>query len=256
MTENTPPDDLFAVFLEALEDPDYSMKELAVRGLAVLGDRRAIPPILDSLGDSEESEGYRLFCRRAVAAIGRIGDATAVVPLFRTLCRAAERCSIFEDYRYEEEYLDDALMEVAGMGPGVIEPLGEVITGDYPLDIRVTAIRTLGYVHGPDPVLFLLEVLRDRSCGNDIAPYVACGLGARRAEEAVDDLCRIILDTVNYGERTRLFAVSALEEIGDPRALRSLLKVFAEQERFGEASTFAYEAFRSIISEMESRPED
>jgi len=250
-------DAILAVLLEALEGPQYCMRELAVRGLAVLRDRRAIPAILDAISDSEESEEYRAFCQSAIGAVGRIGDASAIEPLFLILDEVADECEIFEDYRCCTVSLDEVLQEVASMGPKIIEPLREVVTGDYSLDIKVVAIRTLGYLSGPYPIPVLLEALKDTSYGGDVAAYAADELGIRRAREAVEDLCKIILDTENYEEHSRLFAIGALGEIGDPRALGSLLEVFSNGgDPAWELSAYAYEAFESIISTMESRSGD
>lgn len=260
MTDSVSPDsddDTFAVLLGALEDSDYPMRELTIRGLAALKDPRAVSPILDAISDPEENEEYRALCRSAIGAIGRTGDASAVAALFRTLDMVADECKIFEDYRIGEEgALDEALKKVAGIGPEIIGPLREVVAGDYSLDIKATAIRTLGHISGPYPVPVLLEALKDTSCGGDIAAYAADELGTRKVGEAVDELCRIILDTEQYEEHSRLFAISALGEIGDPRALGSLREVFSDQDTFGELSAYVYEAFEEIIEVMESRSED
>ncbi len=250
-------DDTFAVLLGALEDPDYTMRELAIRGLAALKDPRAVSPILDAISDPEENEEYRALCRSVIGAIGRIGDASAVAALFRTLDVVADECKIFENHRIGEEgALDEALKKVAGIGPGIIGPLREVVTGDYSLDIKATAIRTLGYISGPYPVPVLLKTLKDTSYGGDVAAYAADELGTRKVKEAVDDLCRIILDTEQYEEHSRLFAICALGEIGDPRALGSLREVILDQDTFGELSAYAYEAFEAVVENMESRLED
>ena len=60
------------------------------------------------------------------------------------LDEVADECEIFEDYRCCTVSLDEVLQEVASMGPMIIEPLREVVTGDYSLDIKVV-IRTLGF---------------------------------------------------------------------------------------------------------------
>jgi HEAT repeat protein len=260
MTDDTPPDgndETFAVLLETLEAPRYRMKELAVRGLAALGDPRAVSPILEAISDPEESEEYRALCRSAIGAIGRIGDASAVTPLFRMLDTVTDECEIFEDYRLGEEgTLDEALKKVAGIGPGIIEPLREVLSGYYSLEIKATAIRTLGYISGPHPVPVLLEALKDISFGGDVAACAADELGIRKVEEAVEDLCRIILDPKHYEEHSRLFAICTLGEIGDPRALGPLREVISDSDTFGALSGEAYEAFESIIEAMESRSEN
>jgi len=264
MTDSTPPDgddETFAVLLEALEAPGYRMKELAVRGLAALGDPRAVSPILEAISDPEESEEYRALCQSAIGAIGRIGDASAVAPLFRTLDTVADECEIFEDYRLGEgRALDEALQEVADIGPGIIEPLREVVIGYYSLEIKATAIRTLGHISGPHPVPVLREALKDISFGGDVAACAADELGIRKVEEAVEDLCKIILDPKHYGEHSRLFAIYALGEIGDPRALGPLREVISDRDTlggtYGALLGEAYEAFESIVAAMESRSEN
>ena len=264
MTDSTPPDgddETFAVLLEALEAPGYRMKELAVRGLAALGDPRAVSPILEAISDPEESEEYRALCQSAIGAIGRIGDASAVAPLFRTLDTVADECEIFEDYRLGEgRALDEALQEVADIGPGIIEPLREVVIGYYSLEIKATAILTLGHISGPHPVPVLREALKDISFGGDVAACAADELGIRKVEEAVEDLCKIILDPKHYGEHSRLFAIYALGEIGDPRALGPLREVISDRDTlggtYGALLGEAYEAFESIVAAMESRSEN
>ncbi len=258
--DSAPPDgddEIFTVLLRALEEPEYHVKELAVRGLAALGDSRTIHPILDAISDPEESEEYRALCRSAVDAIGRIGDVSAVAPLFQMLETVTDGCDILDEYCIGEEgELDEALKKVAGMGPGIVKPLREVLIGYHSWGVKSAAIRTLGHISGPYPVPVLLEALKDTSFGGDVAAYAADELGIRRERKAVEDLCRIILDTENYEEHSRLFAISTLGEIGDPRALESLLEVILDSDTFGELSSDAYEAAESIIEEMNSSPED
>ena len=57
-------------------------------------------------------------------------------------------------------------------------------------------------------------------------------------------------------EHSRLFAIYALGEIGDPRALGPLREVISDSDTFGALSGEAYEAFESIIEAMESRSEN
>lgn len=72
----------------------------------------------------------------------------------------------------------------------------------------------------------------------------------------MEDLCKIILDPKHYEEHSRLFAICALRDIGDPQTLGSLREVFSDEDTFGEFSAYAYEAFEENVEAMESRSED
>lgn len=68
--------------VKALEDPSRDVRWAAVEALGELGDRRAVPPILDYL---KRVEAYRWGKRLAAAALGAIGDPRAVEPLVALL---------------------------------------------------------------------------------------------------------------------------------------------------------------------------
>jgi HEAT repeat protein len=248
-------DDVLKILLEALTISDYSLRELAVRGLGALKDRRAVTPILESLRDWEESEDYLAFCQKAIAAVGNIGDESSVVPLFQTLNEIEHESNFFlKNYLCEQEPYDPAFQALAGMGAGIVGTLRDVVFGEYDSVIKVMAVQTLRFIRCWYAESVLIEALENME-EQDVAAFAADVLGSWGVKEAVEGLCRIICDPEEYEDVCRLHATLSLGEIGDARALGALLEVIADGDRFGERSADAYGAFESIIEKMEVRPE-
>lgn len=258
MREEEPVEDdeeLLCVLIEALAFPDPDVQMLAVRGLGALRDHRTVPPILEALRDWEASEDYLAFCRQAIVAIGEIGDVSTVSSLFQTLDEIEHDSELFRDhYLYSQELYDEAFQAVAGMGEEIVGPLCEVVDGEYEPAVRAMAIQTLGFLPGLYPEVVLIEALKDTD-EQEMVAWAADALGRQGATGAVGPLCRIACDSEQYEEVCRLSAIGALGEIGDPRALSTLLKMISEGERYGERSVDAYEAFESIIEMMEDQAE-
>lgn len=248
-------DEVLGVLIEALARPDPDLRVLAVRGLGALKDRRAVPPVLESLRKWEESEDYLAFCREAITAVGEIGDASAVAPLFEALDEIEQESEIFMDhFLNSQELYDPAFQAVAGIGEEVVGTLRKVVAGESRQVIKAMAIQTLEFLPGRYPEAVLIEALKDRD-EQDIVAWAADALGRRGATGAVDPLCKIACDTEHYEDICRLSAIGALGDIGNPRALGTLLKMISEEDRYGERSADAYEAFESIIEMMEDRSE-
>ena len=81
MTEDAP---FVGRLIKALRDKDQGVRQDAVHPLGVIGDARAVEPLIDALGDEAavlDSE----FCLNVVCALGEIGDTRAVDPLIELL---------------------------------------------------------------------------------------------------------------------------------------------------------------------------
>jgi hypothetical protein len=66
----------FGPLIRALNDMDWHVRMGAIIALRIIGDRNAVPKIIDALGDEN-----RFVRREAVKSLGRIGDERVIEPL-------------------------------------------------------------------------------------------------------------------------------------------------------------------------------
>jgi HEAT repeat protein len=115
--------------IEALGDPAISW--IAAESLGKLGDKRAVQPLIASLGSDE-----KWLRRNAAKALGLIGDPAAVEPLIKLLL----------DGKHD---VRQAAAEALGT-IGAIESVGalQLLSADQDEKVRQTALTSIGKIEG------------------------------------------------------------------------------------------------------------
>ena len=194
-------------------DTDSIVRTRAAAALGKLGDRAAVPFLLEALND--ESEHVR---GNAAWARGRIGDPSTVPTLIGAMndddvhvrCKAAAALGDLGD-RAAIPVLLEALRVPNGM-------------------VRGYAATALGKIGDGSVVPKLIETLRgERPRPDDLSPIVdlVAALGELRAREAVPVLVKHLEAESSF---TRGRAASALWKIADPIAAPALAKALRDPE--------------------------
>ena len=193
--------------IEALRDDDSGVRGMAASGLGSIGDPRAVDPLIESLKD----EGA--YVRWSAAdALGWIGDARAVDPLINALKDKDEivRRSAADALRW----IGDAR---------AVDPLIGALR-DENANVREYAARALGKIGDSRAVDPLIEALKDED--KDVQAEAARALGEIGDARAVDPLIGALKDE-NW--EIRLGAAWALGRIGDTRAVDPLIKTLKDE---------------------------
>jgi HEAT repeat protein len=220
--------------LGSLNDPDGFVRMQAVEALGKLGDLQAVDALLDQLekGNGRESN--------IPDALARLGDKRAVEPLLRQL-------------RSSTPWAQARIIEALGkLGDGrAVEPLIQYLNDETGKWRRDAVIRSLGNLRDARAVEPLVALLSDEGCRDEVA-WALGKIGDRRAREpllaslsdgepdtrfwpaAAWALRRLDATGVyecllaplrSEDQRARVAAVSALGELGDPRAIDPLLNL-------------------------------
>ncbi|MBN2799960.1 MAG: HEAT repeat domain-containing protein, partial [Deltaproteobacteria bacterium] len=183
----------------ALDDPLHPRRVLAVRALGALRLPSAVHALTPLLAGSDPAE-----VSAACQALGQIGSASAINPLYRALQGEAPR---------------DAARALAQIGgtKAINLLIGALHRATPP--VTVAAIRALGEAGDPRATRPLLPFLGHRL--SLVRLHTTLALGRLGTRTAVDELSLRLLDDTSGDVREA--AASALGQIGDPRALRVLI---------------------------------
>jgi HEAT repeat protein len=189
---------------EALNDDDNEVRLFAALSLLKLGDRRALNGLILALNDSDS----RFRFRAANALLDQKDD------------------RIFEPMVYVLKNDPDpnvrgraAMFLVRSKNDTAIDPLIQALN-DSSWEVSVVAAKGLGDFKEPRTVKPLILVLRNKDMDLNFAAKDSL---VKIGEPAVEPL---IAALNSKNENVRLFAVWALEGIGDPRAVEPLIQAF------------------------------
>lgn len=185
--------DLLTHFLTALHDSSVFVRQSAARALGALGNRRALPQLVEATEDDQ------YWVREAaVEALGKLSDS-------RTTKRLV---SLLRGRRFAPRI---------GTYPG---PLVHFIARTEPAStVRREAARALGRIGDPRALEPLIDSLRDGHEDGQVVATAARALGELGHTEATPALVRALKDA-RLG--VRVAAASALVSVGDSRAVPSL----------------------------------
>ncbi len=200
--------------IAALKDEDAVVRVAAARALGRIGDERAVDPLIGALQDEDE------IVREAAAwALGSIGDEQAVEPLIAALQDEDERT-----------FVRVAAGETLGLigDEQAVAALIAVLQDEEPPVQRVAAYA-LGRIEDTSAVPDLIALLNDTSREPHVRSEVADALGKIKHQQAVDPLLAV-LQNREEDAIVRRGAAHALGMIGDERAVRPLISVMQDPE--------------------------
>lgn len=235
-------DDGFQLLLNTLEKLPHSwdLACKAAEALGIIGDRRAVIPLIRTLDFN-----IPVVSVRSAEALGKIGDNMAFEPLLkllkkddpdlgRTTLEAIGKLGLMEA-------LPVILGELKSPDPEMrliavkclenlvhkksIEPLKDIIIKDKNYEIKKIAIKALGKIEDPEPVLFLMNLL-DTS-PEELHESILEGLGERGDKRA----CPVIIKSLesDYPE-IRFQAARVLGKIGDRESIFCLVKTLEDPD--------------------------
>jgi len=206
-------------------------------------DRAAVSGLLDALqGD------YFTVRARAALALGRIGDAKALLPLLVAL----------KD-REDEVRIAACLALGFFKEPSTFDDITNVLLDDPKIEVRQAAAKALGNTAHPAAVPYLMEALHDSFWWYEREYAAADLLHAieKMNGAAIDPLIKALEDKEGT---VRKFAASLLGKLGDPRAIEPLsMTLYDMHHDVGRAAAESLAKFGApalgVLVEALSHPE-
>lgn len=219
-----------------LECGDTEAELAAVEAVARLGDRTALPRLLEMLEQATGTESDERWACRIIDALRRLKDERAVLPLIEHLCsrsdrvrtRAAEALGSIGDSTALEPLMDRFRQEPSVTAQAaIVKSLGELKDSaalpalrqalEKPDPVRCKAVAALAELGGPDATRLILEQLEHPS--GPVRYQAATALGRIGSATAIPHLERLAGDA---DDMVRRAAVKALRELGDDRTESAL----------------------------------
>jgi len=232
--------------IECLASKNWVLRMQAAKGLGLLGDERAVRPLIPLLMDSVKA--VRVDTTDALARIGK----AAVSSLLAALRHDAWILRL---------HACEALGKMAA--EEAVEPLCAVMLNDRDAAVRQDAARALGGIGSPKALEALTTALMDLN----VRPFAAEALGKLKDARAVSTLVDIVTGKsrpVNsrrvpscgdesgelYIEEMEVqeHAIAALAQIGDERAIEPLIAALKDT-RLRAAAANALGAFGLRVAE-------
>jgi HEAT repeat protein len=193
-----------------LTDPDPSLQWRAIKALGVMGDQRAVEPLINSLDDIDSSLEVDLFGVTA-SALAALGDRQAIPPLLAHDVNKNQWPSNRRLREFNHEDLLHALIDA---------------TDHHDELVRCSAINALGSIDEPRSISALIRALKDESYR--VSVNSVRGLAALKAVDAVPSL---ILSVSDHYAGMRWEAAEALGKLGDPQAIPALLPLLSDKDK-------------------------
>lgn len=200
--------------LKQAKDDDPLLRSRSVEALGNLGDKRAVPLLLDSLRHDPQSS----VRWRAAEALGHLKEVSAVDGLLDSLSqetdatvrgRAAEALGYFKQ-------------------PRVLQSLLNAASSDTFPTVRWRAAESLGYLQDDKALAVLRKALR-KDVDNAVRWSSAQALGKIKDRSAVEDLAAALREDLD--PNVRWSAAEALGHLHDDSVVNALLKVL-KYERY------------------------
>lgn len=245
-----PVSDRVSGLLDALRDTDFGTQALVMRSLGEIGDKRAIPALLEILRNQDYEK--RQPRAQAAAILGKIGDASVapalvdallderydvheaasnalinmddvgVIPVLldsmksnnRIIQMSVARILRYKGVWWQKDDIPDDLMQIL--------PLALQVGDEY---VRWDVLHTLKSKGDERAVPGLLDALRHND--KDVRSAAAEILGELGGEQAISGLLNALDDKV---ETVRIGAARSLGKIGDSGAASSLSKALRDRK--------------------------
>ncbi|HEX9401406.1 MAG TPA: HEAT repeat domain-containing protein [Anaeromyxobacter sp.] len=209
---------------ELVKSPDGYVQVAAVDALGRIGD----PAAIDTLVGVATGEGFEPFtAKKALLALGRIGDARAAPAVLKMLFEERPGVSFFPEAAFAASQIGrpmaPALLAVLEGKDAALAGWAKA-RGVVPGALYAKSAQLLGDVGGADAVPALLAKLTYKDADSGVELYVrvlaAESLGRMRAREAVKALGDLVAKEKDPNVRDRY--CDALVRIGDPAAVPAL----------------------------------
>ncbi|MCA9679273.1 MAG: HEAT repeat domain-containing protein, partial [Myxococcales bacterium] len=183
----------------------------AATALGLLGEPRALRPLVDAMRDPREDDDVKLACAES---LGRLRDPAVI----------AEMCELLGDV---DEWASPRLAQVlVAFGPEAVDALLATLDAAPGLNARVWAAQILGRIGDRRATWPLVERLHDRA--EQLRMSAANALGELHDARAVPPLIGVILRDPVAAVRAQ--AARALGQIGDESALPLLVASLGDPE--------------------------
>jgi HEAT repeat protein len=214
--------------IERAKSPDAAVRKLACDTLGRLKSRDAVPLLIERLGDADGS-----VATEAARALGNVGDARAVDPLFAILRRPHKK--------------DDDLQKAAGgalgkIGAPAVDRLLAALD-DKDDFVRTYAAVGLGESKDARAIPALVRHLGDEYGESSSLQFE---VGQALNKIGPQGVTAVLDAAKNGNERTRSGAVNALGNSSDPRALPALLQLLHDKSHEVRSSVGFFLAFMSL----------
>jgi len=193
--------------VRALQSHDEEVREEAARALGDLGDRRAVNPLIELLGDDN-----RYVRREAAKSLGKIGDEHAIPALINALK---------DEDRYGREGAAEGL---GGMGEKAFPSLIRAIK-DEDWHVRMGAAIAFRIIGDKDALKVLIPAMKDEN--RFVRREVIKSLGRIGDHSVIDTLIAALKDP---DRSVRLRAVSALSKCNDKRVIEPLIEALNDED--------------------------
>jgi len=193
--------------VRALQSHDEEVREEAARALGELGDRRAVNPLIELLGDDN-----RYVRREAAKSLGKIGDEHAIPALINALK---------DEDRYGREGAAEGL---GGMGEKAFSSLIRAIKDDD-WHVRMGAAIAFRIIGDKDALKVLIPAMKDEN--RFVRREVIKSLGRIGDHSVIDTLIAALKDP---DRSVRLRAVSALSKCNDKRVIEPLIEALNDED--------------------------
>lgn len=226
--------------IEALKDKESLVRATSAQTLGEMGDTKAVGPLLRLFSDRED-----FVQDAAINALGMLGDSRAVAPIIEKLKlpitysraqprSAASALGMIKDpaavpalIEVLESRKDKALLErsIEALGkigdPRAIDPINQVL-GTSP-DIRKAAVGALGSLGNPDDVLSRLIV--------DNWWQVSVAAAEKLVEIGDPKAVKSLISVLGHEDhRVRISACRGLAEIGDQSTVEHLVPLLGDEK--------------------------
>lgn len=270
---------VLAPLVETLKDPEPTVRMGAVSALMALGDNRAVEPLVARLLDVQE----HMYVRHdAVEALGELRDPQSVEPLLSVLnsgghrfreqvaeslgkigdARAVEPLASVLNNKDEHENARWGAASALGMLGDVrgIDYLAALtISQENESRLRCNAISSLEGLKDARATPALLAALNDEDA--DVRYYAVSALGESGDQRAVEAFIRALLEDKSWEVRSKV--AEGLAKLGDPDAIPHLLAALNDDEDMvrGHAATSlgvlgGVEMFETLLNILNDKNED
>lgn len=207
--------------LRALESNSKVVRRYATEGLRRTKSHLAVPKLIE-VALSERHADYQIVALNAIEILGLIGDVRAVPVLIEML---------FDSSLPISRKAVNALGSIKGKSalPALFQVLHNPANPSY---LRQRAAWAIGEMQEPKIALDLAKFLHDNDAS--VRQSVALALGHTGNRNVVKNLLKVVMQDTD--EMARRYAIVALGELRDTRAVAPLIKYFKTGKEKAPAS--------------------